>query len=54
MEWADAIAWRAVLSCQEARDDERIRMWLYHVHMVQRAFLRVWRPDQRPAPHAGE
>src|SRR5436305_8506976 len=45
MEWADAIAWRSVLSSQEARDDERIRMWLYHVHMVQHAFLCVWRDE---------
>ncbi|HEY4563154.1 MAG TPA: DinB family protein [Thermoanaerobaculia bacterium] len=45
MEWADALAWRSVLSFQEARGDERIRMWLYHIHMVQRAFLRVWRNE---------
>jgi len=45
MEWADAIVWRAVLSSQEARDDERIRMWLYHVHMVQHALLHVWRDE---------
>lgn len=46
MEWADAIAWRSVLASQEARSDERIRMWLFHVHMVQRAFLRVWRDEE--------
>lgn len=45
MEWADAIAWRSVLSSPEARDDERIRFWLHHIHMVQRAFLRVWRNE---------
>jgi uncharacterized damage-inducible protein DinB len=45
MEWADAIAWRAVLSSEAARGDDRIRLWLYHIHMVQRAFLHVWRNE---------
>ena len=43
MEWADAIAWRAVLASEAARGDDRIRTWLYHIHMVQHAFLHVWR-----------
>lgn len=43
MEWADAEIWRAVLACEAAAGDERIREWLRHLHTVQRAFLLVWR-----------
>ena len=42
MEWADASVWRAVLASDAARADTKLRELFYHVHMVQRAFLRVW------------
>ena len=50
MEWADAIVWRAVLAHPAAADDATLREKLMHIHMVQRAFLSVWRgqgPDFR-------
>src|SRR5512139_289992 len=43
MAWADATVWSAVLACDAAHADARIRELLYHIHMVQRAFLRTWR-----------
>ena len=42
MHWADAKVWDTVLNASEANDDERLRKLLFHIHMVQRAFLRVW------------
>lgn len=43
MEWADALVWQRVFACGATADDERIRLVLYHIHMVQHAFLSVWR-----------
>jgi len=45
MEWADASVWRAVLASDAARADTKLRELFYHVHMVQRAFLRVWQGE---------
>jgi len=45
MEWADASVWSTVLGSDAARAHERLRVQLHHVHMVQRAFLRVWRGE---------
>ena len=50
MEWADASVWRAVLASDTARDDVKLRELFYHVHMVQRAFLRVWQGEMRYTP----
>ena len=47
MEWADASVWRAVLASDAARADTKLRELFYHVHMVQRAFLRVWQGETR-------
>jgi uncharacterized damage-inducible protein DinB len=43
MEWADAILWRAVLATPAAQDDPAIREKLLHAHMVQHAYLMLWR-----------
>jgi uncharacterized damage-inducible protein DinB len=40
MEWADAVVWKAVP--KDNVTDERLRRWLLHIHVVQRAFLCVW------------
>lgn len=44
-EWADATVWRAVLAHGPAGQDTVLRGWLVHIHMVQRAFLNVWRNE---------
>lgn len=41
--WADARLWGAVLSSPAACVDPRLRQGLHHLHLVQRAFLHVWR-----------
>lgn len=51
MEWADASVWRAVGASDAARHDANLRERLYHLHLVQRAFLRTWRGEQYDAPY---
>lgn len=52
MEWADAKVWTVVLAHHEAADvDSSLKVRLYHIHMVQRAFLNVWQNVQfKPVP----
>ena len=51
MEWADAAVWTAVLDNDAGRTDAKLRETLYHLHVVQRAFLRVWRGEPRETPY---
>lgn len=51
MEWADSRVWATVLALTEAAEDSAFRDRLYHIHMVQRAFLRVWKDEPfKPPP----
>jgi uncharacterized damage-inducible protein DinB len=51
MEWADAAVWTALLASEKAEADQKLRNYFYHLHLVQRAFLRVWRGEPREAPY---
>jgi uncharacterized damage-inducible protein DinB len=51
MEWADAAIWASVAASQSGQTDEKLREYLYHLHLVQRAFLRTWRGEAREAPY---
>lgn len=51
MEWADAAVWAAVLESAGGREDAKLRGYLHHLHVVQRAFLRVWRGEPSDAPY---
>jgi uncharacterized damage-inducible protein DinB len=51
MEWADAAVWTAVLANEAGREDAKLRGYLHHLHVVQRAFLRTWRGEPRDAPY---
>ena len=42
MEWADGRVWTAAEANPAAGSDEKIRGLLFHLHLVQRAFLEVW------------
>lgn len=46
MEWADAAVWAAVLASEQGPADTKLRALLYHLHIVQRAFLRAWRGEE--------
>ena len=51
MQWADALVWHSVMACDEARQDQKLRDYLYHLHLVQHAFLRAWRGEPRDKPY---
>ncbi|MBZ5536742.1 MAG: DinB family protein [Acidobacteriia bacterium] len=51
MEWADATVWTSMLKFEGGSADTKLREYLYHLHMVQRAFLRTWRGEPRQAPY---
>jgi len=42
-EWADALVWKAVAML--ARDDGELQAKLHHLHMVQWAYLHIWRSE---------
>ena len=42
-EWADALVWDIVLA--QGREDTELREKLHHVHMVQWAYLHIWRAE---------
>src|SRR5215475_2383470 len=52
MEWADALVWQTVAASDAALEDEVLRARLLHIHMVQRAFLRIWQ-ERALNPGAG-
>ncbi len=54
MHWADATVWRALLNTPLAAEDERLRKLCYHIHMVQRAFLRLWNDLEMKLPKIEE
>jgi len=43
MEWADALVWKTVRGAPQATGDSGVRQRLHHIHLVQRAFLLIWR-----------
>jgi uncharacterized damage-inducible protein DinB len=50
MEWADAAVWKFALASEDAKADSKLRGCFYHLHMVQHAFLRIWRGESPQAP----
>jgi uncharacterized damage-inducible protein DinB len=54
MQWADGEVWRAVLACEAAQRDEALKGLLLHLHVVQRAFLSVWRQQPIAFPDPAE
>jgi uncharacterized damage-inducible protein DinB len=49
-EWADAEHWRAMEAHQAALDDRVVRERLYHIHLVQHAFLSIIRGEKAVLP----
>ena len=46
MQWADASVWVSVMASQEAREDSELKERLHHIHVVQWAFLQIWRQEE--------
>ncbi len=42
-EWADALIWKSALA--SGQDDPELRAKLHHLHMVQWAYLHIWRGE---------
>lgn len=53
MDWADALTWHSVLESPSAVSDQIVRERLHHIHLCQRAWLRMWLA-QPVDPHDGE
>jgi len=47
-EWADALVWKSVAAW--GREDHDLRSVLHHLHMVQWAYLHIWRAEQVKPP----
>ena len=47
LEWADAAVWTSVFASENGSADTKLRDYLYHLHMVQYAFLRLWHGEGR-------
>jgi uncharacterized damage-inducible protein DinB len=45
MEWADAKVWTATFDAENGRTDEKLRAIFHHIHLVQYAFLHMWRKE---------
>lgn len=45
MEWADASVWRTVIEDPHAGEDDWILDNLLHLHVVQRAYLSIWKGE---------
>jgi uncharacterized damage-inducible protein DinB len=50
MEWADALIWESVLALPQAHSDTRMRECLHHLHLVQWAYLQIWREEPTDLP----
>ena len=48
LEWADALVWRTVLADHAARADAFVVDSLFHIHLVQFAYLGLWRDAHDP------
>ena len=44
LQWADATIWQSLLEADEPTD-AKVFSWLHHIHLVQHAFLRLWRGE---------
>ena len=51
MHWADADVWKVVLAHSDAEADKKLKATLYHSHLTQLAFFKIWTaaPMQFPA-----
>ena len=53
LQWADASVWSGVLALGTPLD-ERLKGWLHHIHLVQRAFAHIWEGREVEMSEPGE
>ena len=54
MQWDDAAVWQAVLKTADAENDEKIKNFLFHIHMVQNVYYSLWEKQPRIVRDAAE
>jgi uncharacterized damage-inducible protein DinB len=54
MMWADAEVWKKVIAFEAAKNDEKIKKLLYHIHQVQYAFFFLWNELRMDIPKPEE
>jgi uncharacterized damage-inducible protein DinB len=50
MQWADNIVWESLLKFPQTDGDEKIKDLLFHLHMVQHAYLHIWTKETFKPP----
>jgi uncharacterized damage-inducible protein DinB len=52
MHWADGLVWNSVLKLSGPNNDSRLQELLYHIHVVQYAYLGIWLNQPLDLPKA--
>ena len=54
MQWADAEVWKVVEQSPNIENDKKIKLLLYHIHLVQFLFLKIWKNEKLDHPKEDE
>ncbi len=55
--WADATVWQTVIDAlgdDSPALDSKVEYWLHHIHVVQHAFVYIWRGQPLEFPEVGD
>ena len=50
MHWADAELWKAIKSSENIKNNKKIKKLLYHLHLVQFLFYKIWNSESLEYP----
>lgn len=50
--WSDGLVWNSVLKLSDPGNNSRLQELLYHIHVVQHAYLRIWLNQPLDLPNA--
>lgn len=54
MLWADAEVWKVVEQSPNVENDKKVKFLLYHIHLVQFLFLKIWKKEKLEYPKEDE
>lgn len=54
MQWADTEVWKVVEGSPNVENDKKIKSLLYHTHLVQFLFLKIWKKEKIDYPKENE